>query len=68
MSNLGNVDLTVGRVCFIITFDDGTQFERCVDMEVTLLVGESAEEEVGIILPVPVKRVIFVEVKGFEFN
>ena len=66
MSNVGNVDLTVDRVCFIITFDDGTEIERCVDMEVTLLVGENIEKQVGIILPLPVKRVIFVEIKSYE--
>ena len=68
MSNVGNVDLTVDRVCFTITFDDGTQFERCVDMEVGLLVGENIEKEIGIILPIPVKRVVFVESKSVEFN
>jgi len=68
MSNVGNVDLTVDRVCFTITFDDGTQFNRCVDMEVTLLFAENIEKEIGIILPIPVKRVVFVESKSVEFN
>jgi hypothetical protein len=68
MNNIGNVDSTVDRVCFIIRFDDGTEIERCVDMEVAVLVGENIEKEVGIVLPNPVKRVTFVEVKSEEFH
>ena len=68
MNNIGNGDLTVDRVCFIISFDDDTEIERCVDMEVALLIGENIEKEVGINLPIPVKRVTFVEVKSVSFN
>ena len=68
MNNIGNGDLTVDRVCFIISFDDDTEIERCVDMEVALLIGENIEKEVGIVLPIPVKRVTFVEVKSVSFN
>ena len=66
--NVGNVDVEVCKICFTISFQDDTTIERCVDTDVALLVGENIEKEVEINLPIPVKRVTFVEVKSVSFN
>ena len=65
---MGNVDVEVCKICFTISFQDDTTIERCVDTDVALLVGENIEKEVEINLPIPVKRVTFVEVKSVSFN
>jgi len=67
MWNIGNIDVMVDGVCFTISFEDGTEIKRCIDLGDVLLVGEDKVKQAEINLPTPIKRVVFVEVKSYEF-
>jgi len=67
MWNTGSAEVTIDKICFIITFEDDTEIEKQINVGDTLLVGEDVEKEVEIKLPTPIERVVFVEVKSFSF-
>jgi len=67
LKNIGDVDVTVEGVCFVITFEDKTTIKKCVDVGEILLIGEEKEKQVEISLSNPI-QVIFVEPESIEFN
>ncbi len=57
-----DVETTVEEICVTITFEDGTAIIRCVSVDTMPLVGK--DEQIKIILPTPIERVIFVELNS----
>jgi hypothetical protein len=67
MWNIGNVNAIVSKIYFEIKFEDGTKSEKQIHVGEVLLVGEYKDKQAEINLSAPVKRVVFVEIKSYEF-
>ena len=61
LTNQGNVDSIVNKICVEISFEDGTKTTQCVDTEYLILIGETRYEQVEFKLSSPIKKVVLVE-------
>lgn len=66
LENIGDKLIVVDKICFIITFNDGTEIEKDINVRITLLIEEQKEEGIVVIM-FSDKRVTSVEMIGFEY-
>jgi len=66
LENISDGLLVVDKICFIITFNDGTEIEKDINVGITLLIGEEKNERIVALL-FSDKFVTSAEVTNFEY-